>query len=70
MSSFLRNAECFAKQLNGFKSLRFLDSEIMFSHIHISVTNDALNGLKVNTQRLHALLRFFPQSHEKKYYVI
>ena len=53
MGSLLGKAKCFAVQLNVFKPLGFLDSEIMLSHIYISVTNNALNDRRVNTKRLH-----------------
>lgn len=43
----------FRKAADGFLSDTVLHVQIMLSHIHISVTYDALNGGKVHAQRLH-----------------
>ena len=45
--------ECIIKKRNSIQSDRILNMQVVFGHIHICVTNQALNCSQVNSQRLH-----------------
>ena len=45
--------ECIIKDRNCIQSDRILNMQVVFGHIHICVTNQALNCSQVNSQCLH-----------------
>lgn len=45
--------ECIIKDRNCIQSDRILNMQVVFGHIHICMTNQALNCSQVNSQCLH-----------------